>query len=199
MELIYKYTIPDKLYHGSPARFRIFDLEKAHALKDYGKGFYLTTNYEQAFEWANKKRLSKDGYIYEYSIDKKKIMDIKFNIIEFLDYSISWGHFIAAHRHEIIEDAGLDIVYDRMADGTSQEMTEAIDKFYKGDDGSEKNMMNVFTNIKAENSKYDQYCFKTQRAINLLCCERVAILSGDFKKPDIVWKGAFDFYEQQKL
>lgn len=199
MELIYKYVIPNRLYHASPASFRSFDLEKAYNFKDFGRGFYLTTNFEQALKWANGKRRHKEGYIYEYFLDKEKVENIKLNIMEFLDYSISWAHFLAAHRHEIIEDAGLDLIYDRMADSSSEEITNAIDGFYQNAENSEKLMMEVFAEKRMGNSKYDQYCFKTQRAIDLLRCERVAIVFGNREKPKVIWKGAVDFYEQKGL
>ena len=40
-----------KLYHGTKVYFDEPDLKKAKNRKDFGKGFYLTTNYDQAMRW----------------------------------------------------------------------------------------------------------------------------------------------------
>ena len=40
------------LYHGSNTSFDQIDLTKSLPNKDFGKGFYLSDNYEQAEEMA---------------------------------------------------------------------------------------------------------------------------------------------------
>ena len=41
-----------KLYHGSNISINHIDLSKGHKGKDFGQGFYLSTNKEQAFLMA---------------------------------------------------------------------------------------------------------------------------------------------------
>ena len=41
------------LYHGSNQKVEDIDLSKCRPLKDFGKGFYLTTIKEQAFAMAD--------------------------------------------------------------------------------------------------------------------------------------------------
>ena len=43
------------LYHGTAKMFQYFDLRYAKMFKDFGKGFYLTTNFMQAQKWAQQK------------------------------------------------------------------------------------------------------------------------------------------------
>lgn len=200
MEFTYTYKIPDRLYHASPNCFRHFSLEKARPLKDFGRGFYLTSNRMQAMKWANLRRKPQNnGYVYEYSVDREKTINTMLNVMEFLDYDPAWAHFVAAHRHEVLTDPGLDLVYDRMADSTSGEITFAVDNLYRNVTGSTELLMEVLARQTAENRDYDQYCFKTQRAVDLLSCRGVYVMSGNRNGPVTRWKEAPEFYEQNNL
>lgn len=42
------------LYHGTIADFNIVNLRYAKDKKDFGKGFYLTSDINQACTWAKK-------------------------------------------------------------------------------------------------------------------------------------------------
>lgn len=44
-----------KLYHGSNVRVTIPDLSRSKPCKDFGQGFYLSDNYEQAKNLAETK------------------------------------------------------------------------------------------------------------------------------------------------
>lgn len=41
-----------KLFHGTNRKFENIDLEKSKDKRDFGKGFYTTTIFEQAEKWA---------------------------------------------------------------------------------------------------------------------------------------------------
>ena len=41
-----------KLYHGSNIKIQTIDLERGRLGKDFGKGFYLSSEYEQAERMA---------------------------------------------------------------------------------------------------------------------------------------------------
>lgn len=49
------------LYHGSNTSFEHIDLNKSLPNKDFGKGFYLSDNYEQAEEMAKFKVVISGG------------------------------------------------------------------------------------------------------------------------------------------
>ena len=60
------------LYHGTNVRFKEIDLSRSKDKRDFGKGFYLTTIFEQAERWAKNQfiRYGGDGSfvkIYEYT------------------------------------------------------------------------------------------------------------------------------------
>ena len=43
------------LYHGTDRKFKDFNFSCAKSYKDFGKGFYLTSNPKQAQQWAANK------------------------------------------------------------------------------------------------------------------------------------------------
>ena len=75
---------------------------KAKNRKDFGKGFYLTSNYDQAMRWAIKKLPNNDknctAYVYEYEFDTDN--EKKLHVLELLEYNKEWLDFITPNRHE---------------------------------------------------------------------------------------------------
>ena len=53
-----------ELYHGSTYDFTEIDLSKARKGKDFGLGYYLTTNKNQAIKWATRGKMQKKGFLY---------------------------------------------------------------------------------------------------------------------------------------
>ena len=160
------------LYHGSNVQFEQIDLSKAKPGKDFGKGFYVTTNKEQAISWATRNP-NKTGFLYIYELDDNSLL------IDFTNYKIrvlttynkEWADYISLCRYEFFE-SGDDIVYDRMADSRYQILSDAIsDYYFKLIDLPE-----FLSYAKFANLDYDQYCFKTQRVVDqLILIERVAL------------------------
>lgn len=54
-----------KLYHGSDVTVEKINLAKCRPFKDFGRGFYLSDNYDQAL-------LSKCGYVYTFLEEEMK-------------------------------------------------------------------------------------------------------------------------------
>ena len=149
-----------------------FDFEKAGKAKDFGRGFYLTSNIVQAQEWAQKKgRKNKIAYIYTYQLNC--VEPEKWKILELLEYDKKWLEYITKNRMEAHED-DYDIVYDRMADKRYPDLTNAIEAFYFG----EKEATEVVQMIRWK-KEADQYCFKNERALSLLEREEVWIQKMD--------------------
>lgn len=70
------------LYHGTNHAFDKIDLLKSKPNKDFGRGFYLSPNYEQALNMANVKREQlQDGepIVITYEVDDK--WDFEYRII----------------------------------------------------------------------------------------------------------------------
>lgn len=76
-----------KLYHGSDHIVKKPSLSAGKPYNDYGRGFYTTTDYELAGEWACRQKA--DGYIneYELNIDELKVLDLQsaeFNVLNWI-------------------------------------------------------------------------------------------------------------------
>lgn len=151
------------LYHGTDQEFDAFDLGKARGFKDFGKGFYLTTNMLQAQKWAQRKgRLSGIAYIYRYSVSAVNAR--QWNILELLQYDEKWVNYIRDCRLRGLETEH-DIVYDRMADSRVDNISELLQEYAM----ERISAQDVIRGIKwSEESKADQYCFKTEKALSLL-------------------------------
>ena len=77
-----------KLYHGTNVDFDEIDLSKSKPNKDFGKGFYLSDNYEQALNMAHTKmNLLETGkpIVQTYEINNNEWE--KLHILRFKDYS----------------------------------------------------------------------------------------------------------------
>lgn len=76
-----------KLYHGSDHIIKNPTLSSGKAYNDYGRGFYTTTDYELAGEWACRHRT--DGYINEYELPlgELKVLDLlsdEYNVLNWI-------------------------------------------------------------------------------------------------------------------
>ena len=155
------------LYHGTNVRFQTIDLHKAKPFKDFGKGFYLTTNYKQAENWAKQKgHFNRKAYVYCYSISDFSIRNFK--ILELLTYDVRWVDFIARSRMNGLE-TDYDLIYDRMADNTYKNLSDVLVKYMQ----KKVSAADVVSEIKWKYSAADQYCFKTERAVECLKLQQV--------------------------
>ena len=64
-----------KLYHGTYLQFDAVDLSKSNKGKDFGKGFYLSDNYEQARNLAVFKSIQFDAapIVLPYEFDERNL------------------------------------------------------------------------------------------------------------------------------
>ena len=154
------------LYHGTVHEFSEIDLSKCdNAFKDFGTGFYLTSEFRQACSWATTKKGSSDlkARVYRYEITKELPENLK--VYEFLSYDEEWLKCIVANRSQgtsIVDDR--DIVYDRMADSRWRDLTDAI-KRYEYQEIDAESALKV---LRFKRGNRDQFCFKTQVAVSLL-------------------------------
>lgn len=176
--LTFEYRLPTMimtlLYHGTDTLFDEIDLTKAKDHKDFGRGFYLTTNKEQALFWAKKKSNSpnKNGYVYVYRLKDETILTdfINYKIRALLEYNRKWVDFVVKCRLEDFE-SGDDIIYDRMADSKHLELVHALEDYYEG----EVSLSEVLSICRFSDTSFDQYCFKTQKVIDML--KRIEVIS----------------------
>lgn len=155
------------LYHGTNVLFDKFDFNKAKPFKDFGRGFYLTTNYKQAERWARSKgRYNAEAYIYCYELAEGYRNDLV--VLELLHYDKQWLDFIADSRLDG-KETNYDLIYDKMADNTYLGLADSIVKYRRG----EAVAADVIKSISFKAKNADQYCFKTDKALAYLIRSRI--------------------------
>lgn len=160
------------LYHESTSYFKKISLEQSKPFKDFGKGFYLTTNSDQAIRWgknrANSYQLN-TYYLYKYSVSYR---DDYLKVKELLQYNQEWLDFIAFNRYYNAPNEGcqhFDVIYDRIADNRKPEISGIISTYWEN---------SIPVNEAIERLKWytddgDQYCFRTPRSLEILTLEEI--------------------------
>lgn len=89
-----------KLYHGTNREFDKIDLLKSKPNKDFGRGFYLSADYEQALSMAQVKVEQLETgtptvLVYEIGDDIWENL----HVLRFENYSEEWAKFILLNRN----------------------------------------------------------------------------------------------------
>ena len=164
------------------------DLRKCRNRKDFGRGFYLTTDRVQAKRFTKtaiikaKKEgiVSKDyqmGYFSSYIYHAEKSL----KIFSFNEADEKWLHCVAAHRvgralDRVIDKYNdFDVICGKIAnDNTNLVITTYIDGLYGEIMTLEADRIAI-SFLEPDNLK-DQFCFRTPDAISCLVfssCEKV--------------------------
>ena len=155
-----------RLYHGSNVSIEQIDLSRSKRGKDFGQGFYLNANPDQAMEMAARTtRFLNDGTptlsCFEFDEDEatKKGLNIKI----FPNYSEEWAEFVVMNRksNSDVPAHPYDIVIGPIADDT---VGVQIRRFIMG-------YLSASALVKELRFKGDhtvQYFFGTSKAVNLL-------------------------------
>lgn len=168
------------LYHGSYCEVREPDLSKCAKRKDFGQGFYLTTSKEQAESFlrtsiakaiATGKIEEGQNFGYISTFELKFSGKLKTRIFEKAD--VNWLHCIAAHRKKKMfmeiehEMAKYDIIAGKIADDATNVTLTAYLAGTFGTAGEEEADDFCIKQL-LPNKLKDQYCFKTEAAIDCL-------------------------------
>lgn len=150
-----------KLYHGSTViveQPRI--LTDLRAL-DFGSGFYLTSNEEQAKRWSKvvaRRRRTTKSFLNIYELD-----DSYNDVLRTLLFSAAdgeWLDFVVANRKEQIMFVPYDLVIGSVAnDSTLPVIDDYMDGKYTKEEAVRRLMPQNLT---------DQYAFLTEQALELL-------------------------------
>ena len=154
------------LYHGSNVDVREPKLLKNQRELDFGKGFYTTSDYEQASRWAKRTaaRLKQDsGIVTVYKVDDKKLSELK--ILAFDRPDERWLKFVAANRTGKVSGDEYDVISGPVA---NDQTMPVIDLYLEG-------MYDEAEAIKRllPQKLKDQFTFKTEKALALLEFEAV--------------------------
>jgi len=90
-----------KLYHGSTVAVRKPSLRPGRQNADFGKGFYTTSNPEQAERWAHIKQEREDApraVVSVYEFDETLLDSPDWNIRQFSGADEAWLYFVTDCR-----------------------------------------------------------------------------------------------------
>lgn len=103
------------LYYGTVSRFTMPSLGINYGRKDFGQGFYCTTDKAQAVSFA--KRRARQAKISEGIVNVYEINSLAgLKILEFADADVSWLRFICACRRSGGVRHDYDVVIGKIAD-----------------------------------------------------------------------------------
>jgi len=162
-----------KVYHGSTYLFETIDVTKGKPYKDFGRGFYVTQNFNHAKNIAlrNKyfetKRNNKniEAYIYTYELDLNKLSGYK--VKKFTDANLEWLQFVLKNRKIRDKAHYYDMVIGPTADDDTMLVINAyLDGLY-GEIGSIQALDILLKNIEAENLP-SQICFLNNDITSML-------------------------------
>lgn len=156
------------LYHGSNVAVNVPRIIKSTRALDFGGGFYLTSDYEQAAKWARLTVIRRgEGQptvtAFEYNENSPELKRLEFTAPDG-----EWLKFVAANR----TNADLHNVYDVISGPVANDNTmPVINMFIAGDYNEEEAIRRLLTQ-----KLKDQYVMKTEKAIAALKFSEVILL-----------------------
>lgn len=154
------------LYHGSNVRITEIDLSLSKKGKDFGSGFYLNPDKNQAFKMAMRTSLiSSYGIpvVNAFLFDDSVLTNSDLRVKTFEDYSEEWVKFVLLNRKNKSATPAhpYDIVIGPIADDT---VGVQIRRFTEGYIDTER----LIEELRFKGSKAIQYFFGTEKAISYL-------------------------------
>lgn len=149
------------LYHGSNVVVEKPEILKIQRSLDFGKGFYTTSDFEQAKKWAirtQKIRNTQKTYVTVYEIDESTFKDLE--ILKFTQPDKKWLNFVTLNRKGESNKNKYDLIFGPVADDqTTQTIILFLDGFLT--------VQETLKRLLPQKLK-DQYVFKTEKALNNL-------------------------------
>lgn len=149
------------LYHGSVFEVRKPLIRLGRDNTDFGKGFYTTTNKEQAEHWAKIKQdrtSANKAVVSVYEIDDFVLKDLSLKIREFNGVDEAWLYFVVNCRKAIQHD--FDMVFGPVA---NDNVFATVNLFESG----VLDAPAAIAQLRAYKT-YDQLSFHTERVVTTL-------------------------------
>lgn len=146
------------VYHGTYTAIERIDLSKSLDKRDFGVGFYTTTDLEQAKRWALNRHGKRglDSLVITYEIESIDGLKVK----RFQGANKLWLEFVAQHRRSGGIHHEYDIVIGPVADDTVfTTINLFIEGIYTADEALKR--LKLWKNT-------DQVSFHTEKAISRL-------------------------------
>lgn len=157
------------LYHGSDVEVKEPILLKVQRELDFGKGFYTTSDLEQAARWAwrtAKRRGESNAFVTVYEVNEDELKNIR--LLSFDSPNVEWLNFVVKNRKGEYIAGDWDIISGPVAD---DQTAQVIDLYLEGAYDEEEAIRRFLTQ-----RLKDQYAFKTNEALKLLIFKEVITL-----------------------
>lgn len=157
------------LYHGSNVEVKEPILLKVQRELDFGKGFYTTSDMEQAARWAwrtAKRRGESNAFVTVYEVKDDELKNIR--LLSFDSPNVEWLSFVVKNRKGEYIAGDWDIISGPVAD---DQTAQVIDLYLEGAYDEEEAIRRFLTQ-----RLKDQYAFKTDEALKLLIFKEVITL-----------------------
>lgn len=159
------------VYHASYTIINSIDLSFSKPNKDFGSGFYVTTDHSQAVKYAHiisKRKRIDTSYINCYLLSD--LDNLK--VLEFQSADIEWLKCISTYRNTNIINTNntyqaKDVIIGKVADDNTNLVLNAYIRGAFGDINDIQVMELVIKRLMTEKLT-DQICFKTTNSINKL-------------------------------
>ena len=158
-----------KLYHGSTVGVSMPDLQKCRLATDFGKGFYTTTSFVQAEQWAKikQKRVNgKTAVVTEFVFDENILYAGNYKVLRFENATKDWLEFVIKNRRGIPAEK-FDLVMGPVANDA---LYATILLYEQGVITAEAAIEQLKTHI-----LFDQLSFHSKKALK--CLKFVEIIS----------------------
>ena len=170
------------LYHGSYTGIPRIDLNKCTRGLDFGKGFYLTSSFDQAYAYVplSAKKAVRIGIVPEnFNLEDGQISVYRFhydpNLLfhPFPSANSEWLHFVSANRNQSLFPELLkkyqttDIIAGKIADDQTARTLQQYIGGYFGTPGLPDTDEAVIKKL-IPNRLWDQFCFRTEDAVKSL-------------------------------
>lgn len=143
------------LYHSSNVIVEYPDTAHSRKYLDFGRGFYLTSIYDQAVRYAQRfKRRSQEAWLNSYEFSLKD--EFQWNIARFDTYDKNWLDFVAQCREG--KDVGN---YDMIIGGIANDrVIITLDRYFANEISQEE----ALGLLKFEKPNI-QYCIRSEKML----------------------------------
>lgn len=150
-----------RLYHGSNVGIDQPKLFPAARALDFGNGFYLTSDFEQAKKWSIltvKRRREGSPSVSVFEVDEQKLNQL--NILRFDSPNTEWLRYVSSNRKNMNFGDCRDIVVGPVANDNTMPV---LNLYLKGDYDEDEAIKRLLPQ-----KLKDQYVFKTEEAVSIL-------------------------------
>lgn len=157
------------LYHGSNVEVKAPRIIKSKRLLDFGMGFYLTSDFEQAKKWAVRTTNRREMGVPTVSVFQSSDSELeKLNALIFESANKEWLRYVSLKRTDKRAEDLYDIVIGPVA---NDQAIRTVNNYLKGYLTEE-----MAIQLLLPQKLKDQYAFKTEKALSILNFSEVILL-----------------------